>query len=1382
MKVSHLGSVAQDDPYGVLAGRRVSRLVCVAVLAMALLGSMLLLLGSPQHALAAEEQVNCATLTPQQIETLKKEENLAASEILVRCGVLPGGSPTGPPGSSAHSSVLGPSFPGNDVDVITGTETYPHVTQSESVVWSNGNTVVVNYNDSKGIEETPRNLSGVSVSKNGGETFTRLGPPSPLTGHEINKGDPILVYDVKLGKWFAGDLVSGCGGKGIGVWTSTNGETWTVGACAHNGTGDDRDSMWIDNNSASPFYGRMYVSFNNFTSGGALEVTHSDDGVTWSTPVTLSPGSEFRRNIQLSGSPGSEGIVFLVGLNEGTGGVGSAQQDIGYRSSNGGVTWTSKAIDPSYTVAGNVNCGFAAVTPIWRAAGWGQPAVGPGGVLQYDYATHGEGSDEGDIYYVRSTNNGETWSTPVRLSTDATGKAQWQPSLRVSPSGVVEATWYDRRNSTNGENYQRFARVSTNDGVTWGPDEPLETTLIPQPTQPDPEIVACYAGDYNYTTANAKTGFDTWTDGRVSIEGKPVEKVFFHSIPLQNPPTVTTGSATGVTEKEATLHGTVNPEGAEAKYYFEYGTTKSFGSKTAEASAGSGTTNVEVSKVLASLTGGTTYFYRIVATNTGGTSFGAEKTFETTAKPTVETKPATSVGETTAKLNGSVNPKGAETKYYFEYGTTESYGSKTAEASAGSGFSNVEVSKEITGLLRNTTYDFRIVATNIDGTTDGANQKFTTLSSVITGSATGITATEAVVHGTINPHGLATTDQFEYGLTTSYGTIVPVPAESAGSGTTVLGKGYILTGLQPSTTYHFRLVGINSEGTTDGKDATFTTGALSAQFVSAFGSEGTGNGQFKEPTGIGVNPINGNVVVSDEKNNRVQVFTEKDEFVRAFGIEGSGNGQFKEPRGVAVDSKGNIWVTDTGNNRVEEFNEKGEYLSQFGTVGTGNGQFTSPKGLAVDAKGNIWVADSGNNRVEEFNEKREYVRQFAAGTNPIGVATDAKGNVWSDNEDETGAIEEHNEKGELLQKFATRGSGNGQVLDPKRLTVAYGGVWVPNAGNNRVDVFNEKGEYVTKFGTAGSEPEQMKDPTGIAVDTHGRIWVADDENNRVDRWRISVLRPTFSSSFGSFGTGNGQFDEPTGIGVNPINGTLAVSDEKNNRVQEFTEKGEFVRTFGTEGTGNGQFKEPRGVAVDSKGNIWVTDTGNNRVEEFNEKGEYLAQFGTTGTGNGQFTSPKGLAVDSKGNIWVADSGNNRVEEFNEKREYVRQFVAGTNPIGVAVDSKGNVWSDNEDETGAIEEHNEKGELLQKFATRGSGNGQVLDPKRLAIDTAGDLWVPNAGNNRVDVFNEKGEYVTKFGTAGSEPEQMKDPTGIAVDHSGNVWVADDENNRVDKWIR
>jgi hypothetical protein len=95
-------------------------------------------------------------------------------------------------------------------------------------------------------------------------------------------------------------------------------------------------------------------------------------------------------------------------------------------------------------------------------------------------------------------------------------------------------------------------------------------------------------------------------------------------------------------------------------------------------------------------------------------------------KPFVETKPATSIGETIATLNGVVNPNGAETKYHFEYGTTTSYGKKTTEVSVGSGVTNLEESQAIKELAQFTTYHFRIVATNSNGTTDGADEVFST--------------------------------------------------------------------------------------------------------------------------------------------------------------------------------------------------------------------------------------------------------------------------------------------------------------------------------------------------------------------------------------------------------------------------------------------------------------------------------------------------------------------------------------------------------------------------------------------------------------------------------------------------------------------------------
>ena len=91
-----------------------------------------------------------------------------------------------------------------------------------------------------------------------------------------------MVFNKKLGMWFAGDLVTGCGGQGIGLWTSTDGINWTTGSCAHNGSSDDRESLWVDNDPTSAGYGRMYISFGNYQLGnGALQVVYSDNGTTW---------------------------------------------------------------------------------------------------------------------------------------------------------------------------------------------------------------------------------------------------------------------------------------------------------------------------------------------------------------------------------------------------------------------------------------------------------------------------------------------------------------------------------------------------------------------------------------------------------------------------------------------------------------------------------------------------------------------------------------------------------------------------------------------------------------------------------------------------------------------------------------------------------------------------------------------------------------------------------------------------------------------------------------------------------------------------------------------------------------------------------------------
>jgi RHS repeat-associated protein len=195
--------------------------------------------------------------------------------------------------------------------------------------------------------------------------------------------------------------------------------------------------------------------------------------------------------------------------------------------------------------------------------------------------------------------------------------------------------------------------------------------------------------------------------------------------------------------------------------------------------------------------------------------------------PIVTTEAAASVGETGATLKGQVNPHGYATTYQFEYGLTTSYGTKapvTAE-SVGSGKTNVAVSKAISGLKGNTTYHYRVSATNAYGTAVGVDKTFTTpkLPSATTEAASGVKEHEATLKGSVNANGTATSYEFEYGPTTSYGTNVPVSAESIGSGTKAVAVGKPVAGLEEGAAYHYRVVASSAVGTVNGADKTLKT-------------------------------------------------------------------------------------------------------------------------------------------------------------------------------------------------------------------------------------------------------------------------------------------------------------------------------------------------------------------------------------------------------------------------------------------------------------------------------------------------------------------------------------------------------------------------------
>jgi DNA-binding beta-propeller fold protein YncE len=263
------------------------------------------------------------------------------------------------------------------------------------------------------------------------------------------------------------------------------------------------------------------------------------------------------------------------------------------------------------------------------------------------------------------------------------------------------------------------------------------------------------------------------------------------------------------------------------------------------------------------------------------------------------------------------------------------------------------------------------------------------------------------------------------------------------------------------------------------------------------------------------------------------------------------------------------------------------------------------------------------------------------------------------------------------RKWGSLGTGNGQFDHPVGVaTDSTGNVYVADEGNDRIQKFNSTGGFITKWGTGGTGNGQFNAPEAVAVHS-GSVYVADSGNNRIQKFNTSG---GFVTKWGSLGAGDGQFNIPTGVATDSA-GNVYVADEDNNRIQKFDSSGAFITTWGTAGSGNGQFDTPAGVATDSAGDVYVADEGNNRIQKFDPSGAFITTWGTSGSGNGQFDAPEGVAVDSAGGVFVADVGNNRIQKFNSSGGFITTFGAPGSDDGeflalqdLGTDPFGNVYA------------------------------------------------------------------------------------------------------------
>ncbi|HTQ27514.1 MAG TPA: NHL repeat-containing protein [Puia sp.] len=532
------------------------------------------------------------------------------------------------------------------------------------------------------------------------------------------------------------------------------------------------------------------------------------------------------------------------------------------------------------------------------------------------------------------------------------------------------------------------------------------------------------------------------------------------------------------------------------------------------------------------------------------------------------------------------------------------------------------------------------------------------------------------------------------------------------------------------------------------------------------------------------------------------------------GNVASNTASFNGPRGVAVDANGNVYVADQNNNMIRKISPTGEVttLAGNGTKGSSNGvgtsaTFAQPEGIAVDGSGNLYVADFGNNMIRKIS--------------PTGSVSTLAGNGTAG---------------------SANGAGNAATFDgPTGIAVdQIGNVYVADYTNNLIRLISSSGVVRTLAGsgTAGSTNgvatlASFNNPAGITVDAGGNAYVADSRNQLIRMISPSAVVTTLAGT-GQLGYADGPastaaFDFPFGIALD-ASGNVFVAEQGSQTIREISTSG-VVSTFAGSsavGSRNGigtsaSFWFPSGVAVDAQENVYVADYSNNMIRKINSAAVVTTLAGTgqagstnttSSTGMASFDAPSGVAVDGAGNVYVADQYNDVIRMINSSGTVTtlagsgvtyggpgtprppeingaESIVTFISPYGIALGPQGDIYVAEVDGGYTIRMISPSGTVStlagSPLGYTGSANGPGSvatfgDPKGVATDKAGNVYVADAGNNLIRMISPSGVVSTFAGNgqAGlvngpSASASFNQPSGVAVDGEGNVIVADAGNN-------
>jgi tripartite motif-containing protein 71 len=297
-----------------------------------------------------------------------------------------------------------------------------------------------------------------------------------------------------------------------------------------------------------------------------------------------------------------------------------------------------------------------------------------------------------------------------------------------------------------------------------------------------------------------------------------------------------------------------------------------------------------------------------------------------------------------------------------------------------------------------------------------------------------------------------------------------------------------------------------------------------------------------------------------------------------------------------------------------------------------------------------------------------------------------------------------------------------------------------------------------------------------------------------------------SSTIGPNGTHNIYSETfghgPVGIATDEF-GNVFVTDPDRNRIQKFTSNGTFVTKWSERAENYGQSFKPTGIATDNAGNVYVVEPSEDRIQKFTSNGTFVTKWGQFGRGDGELLRPMGIATDNAGNVYVVDTLNNRIQKFTSNGTFVTkwgqsgegngqfdfEFLAKF--IGITTDNAGNVYVV-DGFNDRIQKFTSNGTFVTKWGQSGEGNGEFIQPTGIAIDKAGNVYVADIGistgvgdlrdqnTTRIQKFTSNGTFVTKWGQYGEGNGQFSIPLGVAVDSKGLIYIADYLNSRIQEF--